>query len=189
MKLLQTVLNDAFKQWVLTMRKSELQNKQQGASMIEVLVTMFILAVGLLGAASLQSTGLRQSAMSQMSANAQIQVQTLIEMIMSYDINNASGEPNGDYAMSAVPANKGTDCQTTFCTPAQLAQYNMWTWADSMDPALPSYAFDIDFDNVNNEYSIQFTWDSLREGASYAASTCTPADGLNPGCIAILLEL
>lgn len=189
MKSLQTVLNNVLRLWILNMINNEFRNKQQGASMIEVLVTMFILAVGLLGAASLQSNGLRQAAMSQMSAEAQIQVQTLVETIMAYDINNASGEPNGDYDMSAVPANKGTDCQITFCTPAQLAQYNIWTWADNMNPALPSYAFDIDFDNANNEYSIQFTWDSLREGASYNASTCTPADGLNPGCIAILLEL
>lgn len=164
-------------------------NKQRGTSMIEVLVTIFILAIGLLGAASLQSTGLRQAAMSQMSTDAQIHVQNLVEMIIAFDISGTSGRPIGNYDLNAVPANQGVDCMANFCTKQQLAQYNIWNWADSMDPALPSYAFDIDFDDPNDTYSIMFTWDSLRQGASYTASTCTPADGLNPGCIAILLEL
>tara|TARA_R110002072_G_scaffold121890_5_gene256180 strand:+ start:3859 stop:4377 length:519 start_codon:yes stop_codon:yes gene_type:complete len=165
------------------------KHHQRGASMIEVLVTIFILAIGLLGAASLQSTGLRQAAMSQMSAEAQIQVQSLVEMIIAFDMDIGTGTPIGNYEYSALPGDQGVDCGATYCSKQQLAQYNIWNWADSMDPALPSFAFDIDFDDPNDEYSITFTWDSLREGPAYTASTCTPADGLNPGCIAILLEL
>jgi len=159
-------------------------NTQYGSSMIEVVVTMFILSVGLLGVAGLQSTGLRQTASSQMAVQAQILGQDLAEMIIAFD-----DKAEGIYELAAVPSTRGTDCMTVLCTGAQLAQYNVWTWAQNMQPGLPSYDIDIDFTEATRSYDVSLTWDSNKDGSNYSAPTCTAADGLKPGCFAMLVEL
>jgi type IV pilus assembly protein PilV len=167
----------------LLLKKSTIK-KQAGSSMVEVLVTVLLLAVGLLGVAGMQSAGLRQTAASQMSAQSQLLVQDLAEMIIAYDIGAA-----GTYEFSSVPASQGTNCLTGPCTAAQMAQYNLWTWGQNMNPKLPSYAIDIDFDATTNAYEIVLTWDENREGSGYTPSTCTTTNGLNVGCFAMLVEL
>jgi type IV pilus assembly protein PilV len=157
---------------------------QKGTTMIEVMVTIFIVAVGLLGVAGLQSVGLRQASNSHADAQAQILSQDLAEMILAYDTF-----ANGDYAMDAVPASKGKECLTTNCTATELAQYNVWTWAQNMQPALPSFDLDIGFDAPSSSYDIVLTWDANREGASFTAPSCAPDDNFKAGCFAMLLTL
>ena len=157
---------------------------QNGTTMIEVMVTIFILAVGLLGVAGLQSAGLRQASNAQTDAQAQILSQDLAEMILAYDTF-----ANGDYEMNGVPATQGKECLTTTCNAAELAQYNVWTWGQNMQPALSSYDLDIGFDGATNSYDIVLTWDANRDGASYTASTCAPDDNFKAGCFSMLLTL
>ena len=160
-----------------------LQRKQAGATMIEILITVIVIAVGLLGLASLQAVSLRQTVNSQMGVQAQLLVQDLAEMIIAFDV-----EAEGAYEFAAVPAAMGTNCVTSACTKAQMAQYNVWSWAQNMSPVLPSYALSIGFDEPNRAYEIALSWNADRVDP-YVASTCTAADGLNPGCFAMLVEL
>lgn len=157
---------------------------QKGTSIIEVMVTVFIVAVGLLGVASLQSAGLRQASNSQSDAQAQILSQDLAEMILAYDTF-----AEGDYAMNGVPASKGKECLTTKCTNAELAQYNVWTWGQNMSPVLPSFDLDIGFAAATNSYDIVLTWDANKEGPAYSAASCAPDDNFKAGCFAMLLTL
>jgi type IV pilus assembly protein PilV len=157
---------------------------QQGASMIEVMITVFVVAVGLLGVAGLQSVGLKQASDSHTDAQAQILAQDLAEMILAYD-----SAAKGDYAMSSVPASKGKECLTTSCTNAELAQYNVWTWRQNMEPVLPSFDLDINFVSATRSYDIVLTWDANRDGAAYSAASCAPDDNFKAGCFAMLLTL
>lgn len=161
-----------------------LNTQQQGFSMIEVLITVLIIAIGLLGVASMQSVGLRQAVASQSSTQAQLMAQDLAEMIIAYDPNGT-----GDYAFNGVPNAMGTNCATTACTRAQLATYNVFQWDASMDAELPSLDLDIIFNAAGPSYEIRMTWDAERQGSGYVASTCTAANGLNPGCFAMTIEL
>ena len=157
---------------------------QQGATMIEVMVTVFILAVGLLGVAGLQSAGLRHANNSQTDAQAQILAQDLAEMIYAFDAT-----ATGSYAMNALPLNQGKDCISSSCTNAELAQYNIWTWSQNMQPALPSFDLDIGFDAATRSYDIVLTWDANKEGDAYVPVACAPDDNFKAGCFAMLLTL
>ena len=157
---------------------------QQGATMIEVMVTVFILAVGLLGVAGLQSAGLRQASNSQTDAQAQILAQDLAEMILAYD-----SDAEGDYEMNALPLNQGKDCISNICTNEELAQYNIWTWSQSMQPPLPSFDLDIGFVAATRSYDIVLTWDANKDGDAYVAATCAPDDNSKAGCFSMLLTL
>lgn len=157
---------------------------QAGATMIEVMVTLFILAVGLLGVAGLQSVGLRQANDSMASAQAQMLTQDLAEMIIAFD-----PLAEGHYDFNGVPAQQGSDCMAIACTQAQLAQYNVWLWSQNMQPALPGFDLNIDFIAADRNYEIELTWDAEQAGAKYVKPTCSANDIAKQGCLAMMINL
>lgn len=157
---------------------------QSGFSMIEVLVTVFIVAIGLLGLASMQSVGIRQAMNSQIDTQVQLLGQDLAEMIIAYDTDG-----NGDYEFADVPNAIGTDCGSQACTKVQLATYNVYQWKESIDIDLPQLDLDIVFNAAATSYEIRMTWDAQREGGGYNAPNCTVADSAKVGCFAMALEL
>ena len=120
--------------------------KQKGVGLIEVMVTLVILSVGLLGIASLQATGiqagqgasLRTAALlvveditSRMKAN-KIGVYNTVTAVSSYGSNAAdAGTDNGcNDAIGGVVANT--------CTPIQMARHDIFVWKTNLANALPS---------------------------------------------------
>lgn len=164
--------------------QTQVPARQLGASMVEVMVTLFIIAVGLLGLAGLQSVSLRQANDSMTSAQAQILAQDLAEMLIAFD-----PLAEGHYAFNAVPANQGKDCLAVICSKAELAQYNVWNWRQNMQPALPSIDVDIDFNAANRSYEIELTWDADQQGSSYVKPTCDADDAARQGCFAMLVTI
>lgn len=157
---------------------------QEGATMIEVMVTLFILAVGLLGVAGLQSIGLRQANDSMSSAQAQILTQDLAEMIIAFD-----PLAQGHYDFNGVPANQGKDCMALVCNKTELAQYNIWLWSQNMQPALPAFDLNIDFIAADRSYEIELTWDADQAGANYVKPSCSANDIAKQGCLALLINI
>lgn len=159
---------------------------QSGFSMIEVLVTILIIAIGLLGVAALQSAGLRQVVASQTAAQVQLLAQDLAELIIAYDPN---GE--GDYAANGVPS-AGKDCAATVCNRNELANYNLVRWQAEVDVEVPSLAMQIVHTaaaGASPSYELRLTWDALRQGDNFSRPTCTLADSNHHGCFAMLIEL
>lgn len=160
---------------------------QSGFSMIEVLVTILIIAIGLLGVAALQSAGLRQVVASQTAAQVQLLAQDLAELIIAYDPNG-----DGDYAANGVPA-AGKDCAATVCNRDELANYNLVRWQAEVDIEVPSLAMQIVHTaaavGVSPRYEVRLTWDALRQGANFTRPNCTLADSNHHGCFAMLIEL
>lgn len=157
-----------------------LMQAQRGATLMEILVTLFVLAIGLLGVAGMQSAGLRQSAITGMDTQVQVLVQDLAETILANDV---AGE--GHYAFAEVPQTMGADCMAAPCNRAQLAQYNVWRWAQMVGNSLPDYELSISHSPADSAYTIVLTWDSAREGEDYEAADCALDDSLNPGCFAM----
>ena len=95
-----------------------------GFSLMEVMVSFMVLAVGLLGMAALQGNSLRYS----MQAYFQTQ-----SVILNYDIfdrmrANPAGVAGGSYTPDTMPASFTLDCDSTMCTPSQLATYDLVEW-------------------------------------------------------------
>jgi type IV pilus assembly protein PilV len=142
-----------------------------GFTLIEVLVSVVILAGGLLGLAALQTTTLRN--------NQSAYFRTLATQL-AYDMSdrmrsNMAGI--GSYNNGAATNN---DCEANVCTPAQMAGFDLNRWntalgelpsgtgivcIDSTPDAPGATPAAIACDGLGSDYAIKIWWDDSRSGS------------------------
>ena len=114
----------------------------RGFTMVEVLVSLLILAIGLLGLAGLQASGLRYSGNSTLRTQALLLSQDIVERMRT----NPTGVSASNYAVATASAftslvtSPSPDCGTASCTPAELAAYDKGKWKSAILSRLPSDA-------------------------------------------------
>ena len=97
------------------------QSNQKGFSLIEILVTMIILAVGLLGLASLQAMSLKNVNNTQFRTLATIYAYDMAERMRS----NKQGVTGGNY--DSVDGDE-SDPSCTGCSVSAMAQLDAFEW-------------------------------------------------------------
>ena len=105
---------------------------QRGFTLLEVLITVVIFSVGLLGIAGLQMSGMKQTHNSHLRSVATTQAMEMADRMRA----NKAGVENGDY--DQAPTSCTADCAGGACTPAQLAEYDMCEWGNETVAALPN---------------------------------------------------
>jgi type IV pilus assembly protein PilV len=128
-------------QQLIAVRKHIGIRTARGFTMVEVLVSLLILAIGLLGLAGLQASGLRYSGNSTLRTQALLLSQDIVERMRT----NPTGVTANNYAVTtsdftALPASPTPDCGATSCTPANLAAYDLVKWKNTIGSRLPSGA-------------------------------------------------
>lgn len=107
--------------------------KHTGFTLVEVLIAMIVLAVGLLGLAGLQATSLKnnQSAYNRIKAT-QLAYDIADRMRANY---TEAKKPGNVYVATTTPPNSAVaSCgNTTGCTPAQMAQNDLYEWNQAID--------------------------------------------------------
>ncbi|MES9962452.1 MAG: type IV pilus modification protein PilV [Candidatus Sedimenticola sp. 20ELBAFRAG] len=104
----------------------------EGFTLIEVLVTLVVLSVGLLGLAGLQGGSLQSNRSAYLRTQASVLAYDLIDRMRS--------NPGGSYAgFSTDSAPEGGDCQGSAktCTVTELANYDKARWATELARLLP----------------------------------------------------
>jgi len=133
--------------------------QQSGFSLLEVLITLVILAIGLLGLAGLQATGLK----SNLSAYHRSQATQL-----AYDIADrmrANMTAINNYpAINPTTATAQAGCLAGGCSPALMAQHDIYEWNLALTTALPSGRGTIS-PAIAGIYTISIQWDDNRDGA------------------------
>lgn len=104
------------------------RGRQQGFTLVEVMVTVFVVAVGLLSAAALQAVSKKASLDAVQRTTATVLAQDMIERIRAnraqladYAVNDLSDQT----APAAPGCGTGTDPD---CTAAQLVAYDLHHW-------------------------------------------------------------
>lgn len=137
---------------------------QQGFTLFEVLVSVIIFGIGLLGLAGLQSTGQR------MNHDAYLRSQAVLQAYDMGDRMRANPEGLAAGAYNSIPTSVGSDpgcmTQTAGCTPAQIAQYDRWEWNSNNQTVLPAGRGSVTFDAVAATYTIRVLWDEDRDGTA-----------------------
>jgi len=161
--------------------KSNIAIKAQnrGFTMIEVLITLIILSIGLLGLAALQANSMASNHNSYLRSQA---VQAAYDMGDRMRANKA-GVSAGNYnAIAGIGANPG--CITAGCTPALMATYDAFQWNTSLSETLPSGQGTVTGDGT--DFVISVMWDAERNGA--AGTGCNPASAADLKCIQVEIQ-
>ena len=135
---------------------------QRGDTMIEVLVTIIIIAVGVLGTAALQVTTLKNLSSSHSASVAAIVAQDFAERMRA----NPVAALAGNYDHSVAPTTT-TDCVGSPCADvADLAAYDIETWWAQLTAVLPSGTGSVDQIGTSNIYLLTVRWDEDRSGST-----------------------
>jgi|GEM_PF-2134095 len=138
--------------------------RQKGETLIEVIVATVVFAVGILGNLGLQSASVQSNKSSLHQTKAIIAANDIAHRIRANRSAALTGEYNG-YVSTSPPSNPG--CTLVPCNSANIAQYQLFDWSQNFSNVygddrfinlLPDGAATINFDDVNNEYSIEVSW-------------------------------
>lgn len=117
-------------------RNSRITRSERGFTLIEVLVTFVILAIGLLGIVSLQALSKTAQHQGIQRTRAVAIADGLLEKIRI----NPAGLTT--YAIGTTPLGGGTigaepspNCISAACDPNEMAAHDMWNWEQSLDGA------------------------------------------------------
>jgi len=147
-------------------------NRQAGITLVEVMVTVLILAVGSLGIASLQLAGLKYSSGSYARTQITILSDDMANRLKSNRIFALNQNPDGNFGDSpyvlpdltgAQPV--GRNCITEQCSEAEFAAYDLATWTNEIARTIPSGRGQLlVVDNVgpdgltDRQFQIQIEW-------------------------------
>ena len=160
--------------------RTSTRRPQRGFSMIEVLVTMLIISLALLGTAGLQAYAMRMNQGAQFRSLAVFLVADLAERIEA----NRAQAVAGQYvvATSGVPAAVNTTCRDGTCSAAQLAVFDLSQWQNTVATALPQSTWTIVQTVAGNPstYTITLGWVDRTADVQYAAADASGL-GVNAG--------
>ncbi len=149
----------------------EYVRREGGVGLIEVLVTLIVLSIGLLGFASLQvrSVQMNQSAMSRTQA-----INAAYDIVDRVMVNKSAAALNTyAIAIGAAPPSM----PTTIDSPTTRAQADLNEWFQQVQQ-LPSGDASLTIVGANEQLAVIVCWDDERgQGGASSAGNCG-ADGL-----------
>lgn len=151
---------------------------QKGVGLIEVLVSVLVIGVGLLGIAGLQATTVTYNHSAYLRSIAIAQANNMLDRMYA----NYAGVSNNAYDnISGIPANP--NCTT--CTSAQIAQRDGHDWNNINAQLLPSGQGTVT--RNGNRHTITLRWDGNRSGAT--GTGCSGNTDVDLSCLIIEVEM
>lgn len=132
--------------------------RENGFTLIEVLVTVIVLAIGLLGLAALQFSGLRYTHSAYQRSQATILTNDIIDRMR---VNRTVAE-SGGYVIGIGDDPGEVSCTGTGanCDPGTLASADLFEWKQSIEAVLP--AGDGAIAQNGATFTVTVQWDDTR---------------------------
>ena len=139
-------------------KKSAAKN-QRGVTLIEVLVTLVIVAGGLLGTAGLMLYSMKISKSSEFRTQAVLAASDLFERMEA----NKVAAVNGNYIVASTTSTvttAATDCTSAACNAASLATYDLNRWGATVAASLPQATWSVASPTVGSprNYTVVINW-------------------------------
>lgn len=142
----------------------------RGASLLEVLVTIMIMAVGLLGLAKLQASSLRNNQNTLYRSEATFLANDMLDSMRI--LNSPSHDKAKDYTVVAG--------STVAAGPSAVALADVSAWKARIAQALPGGDGSI---SVNGRIAtIVIEWNDRRAGTPGSADSCSSSKTTRPAC-------
>ncbi len=125
----------------------------KGVSLIEVLVSLLIVAVGTLGVAKLQMNNLRDSQYSHYRSQATALAQDLFSRM------RGNATVLNDYLVNFNIASTPKDCYQNLCTETEIALWDLYEWRQSLQQNMPTGSDAVlNHVVVDNYYEVTLSW-------------------------------
>ncbi len=171
-------------------------NRERGTGLIEVMVTVFVVAIGLLGMAALQTQSKRSNLEAIQRTTATMLVHEVIERMRAnagaLGTYLTEGASIGGQSISAEPTPKCLGTQ--LCTPTEIAQHDVWEWEQAIDGAsekagssltggliAPTGCLTGPVGGGTGVYTVAVAWRSQTELSNPAADDCGESSGKYDG--------
>lgn len=163
---------------------------QRGTTLIEVLVTMLIVALGLLGAGGMQLASVRYQQTAFMRAQATVYAQFIAEKVRANSGALNAYLTNDAYAaatLAALPADPACGLAAgSDCTSAQSAIKDLRAWRAALQ-ALPGGRGSLNSVTVGSATDplarqISVMWQEKQQNEAGTARNPNPASAVDPGC-------
>lgn len=118
-------------------------HKETGVGLIEVLVSLLVLTIGVLGMVAMQTRALQFSHDSIYTSQALMMAYEMTDRIRANKGNE--GSYLVDYGTSVTAQ---SDCTSNVCSPTQMASYDTAEWKDALAVNLPFGDGEITVDNT-----------------------------------------
>jgi type IV pilus assembly protein PilV len=135
------------------------RSRSRGVTLVEILVTVVITSVGLLGVAALQLSTLRNNFDSTIRTQASVFAADIVDRMRANRIAALAGQYN-----IAITAAAPT-------TPANRAQFDLFEWKAAVAGQLPSGRGSIAFDAATNVATVVIDWSERGAEGATTAST------------------
>jgi len=145
---------------------------QRGFTMLEILVTLFLLTMWLLASAGVQSSSLQFTKAAQFRTQAVYLAAELTERMQA----NKTAAVAGSYVYAGSGASSGTDCTVALCSSDDLASFDIYEWSNRVAATLPNGTVAVTAVVANPiTYTIVIGWTDRRENRAYSGSGTTEA--------------
>ena len=135
---------------------------QRGFSMLEVLISLVVISVGLLGLAGLQATSLKTNNNAYERTQATILAHDMLDRMQSNISGVMAGHYNNLNLNQAAPSCTGP---SGACNNSEMAQLDANQWAAALADILPLGTGRVTGEGVGSQFTILVYWDENRSGS------------------------
>ena len=154
------------------------RSRSAGFALIEVLVTVVVVAIGLLGVAGMQATALRYGHSAYMRSLATLQATDIADRMRANIPAVASGRYQMGLNTAATPMAKSACFSASGCVSDDMAANDLYEWTTEVNARLPGStavvctdsspddgsASSPACDNVGSTYAVKIWWNDDRTG-------------------------
>lgn len=152
--------------------------KQQGFSLLEILVSVAVLSLGLLGIAALQTKSVAFNHSGELRSIAALQAYNMLDRIRANKVGREAG-------LYGNVSGAGSDPSCTSCSSSEIAQLDQFQWNAMNATLLPQGQGTVT--QNNNLFTITIYWDNDRTGATGLECSNDTSEDLS--CIQITSEI
>ena len=137
---------------------------QAGFSLLEVLISIVVTSIGLLGLAGMQAAGIRNNHSAYHHSQATVLAYDMADRIRA---NRSSASNYQTSFMTLAAAQAQPECVSsiseTVCSAADMAENDLFDWNTALAAAIPSAVGTITL--TGGLYTVSVSWDDNRDGA------------------------